>query len=68
MGKLTDKQWVELVRAVAKYNNQGLRLGQAYMNALHVIKPELYTEISQTDADCFYHDDNIINFIRFLND
>lgn len=67
MSKLTDKEWVELIRAVTEYAYQGLRVGQSYMNALHKIKPELYKQINGTDADCFYSDDKIINFINYIN-
>ena len=32
------------------------RKGQAWMNALHEVAPELYEQIVGTKADCFYDD------------
>ena len=37
----------------------GQRKGQALMNALHSVAPELYDIISGTDDDCFYDDGKI---------
>lgn len=39
-----------------------LREGQSLMNALHEIDVQLYLQINQTDADCFYVDANIAKF------
>jgi hypothetical protein len=67
---LTDEEWVKLIRIFCK-NLRGKkykqRAGQAYMNALHTVNNNLYKEITDTDADCFYNDELIINFIRRLN-
>lgn len=65
--KLTDKEWVKLTRIFVRYYNQGLRPGQSYMNALNDINPDLYVEITGTDADCFYDDNKLIDFMRYLN-
>ena len=35
------------------------RRGQAWMNALWQTDPDLYDEVSGTDADCFYDDHRI---------
>ena len=43
-----------------------LRNGQALMNALHALAPQLYTEVSGTKADCFYQDELIPEFLEFL--
>ena len=67
MGKLTDEEWVELVRKTVQYSHDGLRLGQSYMNALGDVRFDLYKEITDTEFDCFYNDDKIIKFINFLN-
>ena len=66
MKKLTDKEWVDLVKKTVVLYSKGLRLGQSYMNALHDLRPDLYKEITETENDCFYDDDKIINFINFL--
>ena len=67
MSKLTDKQWVELTTITVDTVHKGLRHGQAYMNALHYINKDLYNQITGTEADCFYDDNKIVNFIKFLN-
>jgi len=69
MNKLTDKEWVELTKEFCKQYDGGKhqRAGQAYMNALFVVNRDSYYKITQTDADCFYNDNKIINFIKFLN-
>lgn len=40
------------------------RRGQAWMNALREIDPELFEKISGTEADCFYDDRKIEAFKR----
>jgi len=67
MSKLTDKQWVELTKVMANFMSNGLRVGQSYMNALRSVDEDLYTEITATDNDCFYNDNKVVNFIKFLN-
>ena len=42
--------------------NPGLRNGQALMNALREWSPQLYQDITATDADPFYRDDLIPAF------
>ena len=73
---LTDEEWVKLMRIFCKnllktcYEKEKKyqqRAGQAYMNALRTVNNNLYKKITDTDADCFYNDDLIINFIRRLN-
>jgi len=67
MRKLTDQEWVDLVRKTVEYAHKGLRLGQSYMNALSKVRMDLYEEITNTENDPFYNDDKIINFINYLN-
>ena len=67
MSKLTDKQWIELVRKTVEYVNGGLRMGQSYMNALGDIDMSLYRSIVNTEFDCYYNDDKLINFIKHLS-
>ena len=68
MSRLTDKEWIQLTRIMVEQVHLGLRMGQGYMNALHSINDKLYYEISNTEADCFYDDNKIINFINFLDE
>ena len=41
-----------------------LRKGQAWMNALAEVAPDLYGLVSGTEADCFYDDGKIPAFER----
>jgi len=70
MSKLTDQEWVKLINLAVNYVNEhsNMRLGQSYMNALHVVNKEIYHEVAVTENDPFYDDKKIINFIKFLND
>jgi len=69
MDKLTEKEWTELIKEwCAQYNGgKHQRAGQAYMNALFIIREDLYKQLAETEDDCFYDDSKIINFIRKLN-
>jgi hypothetical protein len=59
MSRLTDKEWVDITRkTIENYNTGHLRLGQSYMNALGDINIDLYKEVTATEYDCFYNDDN----------
>lgn len=66
--RLNNKEWINLINQLVYFLhlNEELQPGQAYMNALHDIKPELYEEIIGTAYDCFYDDKNILNFISYL--
>lgn len=39
---------------VRYYRDNGQRMGQAFMNALHSVSPEKYAEVSGTQYDVFY--------------
>lgn len=43
-----------------------LRIGQAYMLALHELDPQLYGEITGTIKDPFYDDKKMKEFNQFL--
>lgn len=47
---------------------ENLRYGQWLMNELAGVKPELYRAILNTDADCFYFDSKINDFVLVLCD
>jgi len=66
--KLTDKEWVDLIREFYKFLQKDLRIGQSYFNALAIVKPDLANEIQGTEDDCFYDDNKVIKFIRRLNE
>ena len=51
-----------------KSQNPELREGQAFMNALSEVNPELYKQITGTEADCFYDDEKIPTFFNKLCD
>lgn len=68
MAKLVSQDMKLLEVYKNRYMSYGLREGQSYINSLYDISPSLYEEVSGTDADCFYVDDLIPNFLKFLND
>lgn len=68
MKKLTDKQWVDLIRKTVEFAHKNQRLGQSYMNALFLVDDKIYNKITGTKNDCFYDDNKIINFLTYLNE
>jgi len=64
--KLTDEQWVKLIKLAVEYSGHSQRVGQAHMNALFAVNEDLYNEITTTDNDPFYVDDNMDKFMEFL--
>jgi hypothetical protein len=44
-------------------NRTHLRMGQAYFNALFMLRPNIAKEISGTDYDPFYQDDKLPVFL-----
>jgi len=67
MTKLTNKEWISLTEKTIENRNDGQRLGQAYMNALFIVNPIIYNDMKQSESDCFYDDNKLINFINYLN-
>lgn len=59
---------VEKVQKGAMNLQSSQRRGQALMNSLHGINPDLYKQISYTEADCFYDDKKIPNFLAKLSE
>jgi len=55
--------YIEQVRLEKTYY---LRWGQTAMNVLHRLYPHLYEEVTGTEIDPFYVDDNINAFYIFL--
>ena len=47
-------------------NHKHLRCGQSMYNKLHELNSNIAHDINGTDADPFYNDDNIENFINKL--
>ena len=64
--RLTDKEWVELIKEFCEFLHKGLRIGQSYFNALAIVKPDLAKEITGTEYDCFYDNNKVVNFIGYL--
>lgn len=57
----------ELERLCTEYmRDKHIRRGQAYMNALYKVNPDLHDKILGTEADCFYVDEKIPEFIRVV--
>lgn len=59
-----DKHGEFLEKARVYALNPAIRKGQAYMNALYVVAPEVYDEITGTEFDCFYVDARIEAFLN----
>jgi hypothetical protein len=55
--------WENLHRIAKEYQNAGLRKGQALMCALSDLDSDLYDEIQQTVADCYYLDEKVPQFL-----
>ncbi len=66
---LTEKELAELEEMVeVAMLSKHLRLGQAYMNCLFDVNPELYRTITLKEvADCFYLDSKIPAFLTYIN-
>lgn len=67
--------FTEYIVATMAYRLQypSQRLGQAYMNVLHDVKPDLYWEVMEIEGDDglwqinpFYTDKNINKFLAFV--
>lgn len=55
MKPITEKEKEQVKELTNKfYQNDGHRFGQAYMNALHGIRPDLENIINGTELDMFY--------------
>lgn len=52
----------------ARARHPSLRRGQALMNALYEHHQLAYSEITNTDADCFYNDSNIQTFFQKVSE
>lgn len=60
---MTDEEQIDFWSWYHYYTEGGSqRRGQARMNALWKVRPDLYDTIHGTDADCFYVDERIKNF------
>ena len=65
---LNDQEFDEIAEIYIDGCYSGGRKGQAYMNALREIRPDIYEEVKTCDfRDCFYIDANITNLINYLN-
>jgi hypothetical protein len=48
--------------------NFNWRYGQTLMNILHGIWPEKYKEITESDNDPYYREDNVSKILKLLQD
>jgi hypothetical protein len=60
---LNPKKWSDLMGEYAMYYSKGLRKGQSMMLALSNVDMELYKELTNTEADCFFDDEKIGAFM-----
>ena len=64
MKRLTEQEFITMIIIA---NNQilhnGLRVGQAYMNALCEVMKDLYQEITASDIDPYHNDDKLNAFL-----
>ena len=63
---MNKEQSSQFLHLTIKHMNRGCRNGQAYMNALCEIDKELYAAVVGTDADCYYNDSHIKDFLNFI--
>lgn len=70
MNKLTKEEFAEFTHQVGwlLIHYPWMRRGQAMMNELYRIRPELYNAITATANDPFYIDSKIPNFIKLVVD
>ncbi len=71
MKGLTADELSTLIRvsmSLVRSSEGSIRKGQAYMNVLYKLRPDLYDTITGTNSDCFYNDDKIDDFMKFLKD
>lgn len=61
-------QFLALMDEVKLTKTYYLRWGQTLMNVLYRTYPELYDQITGTDFDCFYLDENLGSVVSFLLD
>jgi len=67
---LTDDEYLKLLRTFGDIMDNGdghLRKGQAFMIALSRIRYDLYEKITGTEYDCFYDDNKVMKFLRYIN-
>jgi len=63
---MSDKVAKEFLHKTINHMNRGCRNGQTYMNALSEIDKEVYDDVVGTDADCYYNDSKIKNFLNYI--
>jgi len=56
---MTFEQFLDKVDKFYYENEFELRHGQAIMNVLYLIRPDLHKKIMGTDFDCFYDDGTV---------
>jgi hypothetical protein len=63
---MSKNELERLAELASEYINKGQRRGQAYMNALRFIRPDLYDKLTGSVDDCFYRDDRLDGFFDAL--
>ena len=63
---MTFEQFLDKVDKFYYENEFELRHGQAIMNVLYLIRPDLHKKIMGTDFDCFYDDGSVQDSLDHL--
>jgi len=63
---MTFEQFLDKVDKFYYENEFELRHGQAIMNLLYLIRPDLHKKIMGTDFDCFYDDGTVQFTLEYL--
>lgn len=59
-------EFTRLIESTSNYFNW--RYGQTLMNILHGIWPEKYAEITESEYDPYYHEDNVPKVLELLKE
>lgn len=66
MGTISFDEFVKSVDSISNYFNW--RYGQALMNVLHGTWPEKYAEITESEYDPYYYEDNVPKVLELLKE
>jgi len=65
--KLSNVEYDEFIKMFSNcLENKHLRIGQCFMVALSKINRNLYDEIIGTEYDCFYDDNKVNKFLKYI--
>ena len=66
---LTNDEYIEFRKQLKETLKEfpSLRKGQIMFNVLYEVKPELADKIRSSNIDPFYNDNNIPEFMKYIN-